>query len=80
MFYANTNHIESATNAKPTHQYGCSYLLEAVQCFEREKKAGNPRDELTMYLEAGTESVPDVISWWGVGTFYNMLIIISFVF
>jgi hypothetical protein len=64
----NTYLIESVINAMPTRRYGCSYLLEAVQSFEKEKKAGNPRDELTMYLEAGIEVVSDVISWWGVGT------------
>ena len=61
----NTYLIESVINAMPTRRYGCSYLLEAVQSFEKEKKAGNPRDELTMYLKAGIEVVSDVISWWG---------------
>ncbi len=61
-----TQNLESAADAKLTCQYGCSYLLEAVQSFEKEKKAGNPRDELTMYLEAGIKVVSDVISWWGV--------------
>ena len=71
--YTNTKLIESAADAKPTRQYGCSYLLEAVQSFEKEKKAGNPRDELTNYLEAGVEVVSDIISWWGVSTSRNTL-------
>ncbi len=68
IYYTNMNVIESqlATNMKPTPWYGCSYLLEAVQSFEKKKKAGNPQDKLTLYLEAGIESVPDIISWWGV--------------
>jgi len=81
MYYTNMNLIESqslATNTKPTPRYGCSYLLEAVQSFKKEKKAGNPRDELTLYLEAGIESVPDIISWWGVRAFNDMLKMISF--
>lgn len=41
-------------------------MLESVQSFQEEKKAGNPRDELTQYLESGIESAPDVIAWWGV--------------
>ena len=50
-------------NAKPIYRYGGSYLLESVQSFQEEKKAaGNPRDELTQYLESGVESAPDVMS------------------
>ena len=48
-------------------RYGSSFLLEAVQSFQNnEKAAGNPRDELQMYLDSGIEQTDDVIQWWGV--------------
>jgi len=68
-----TQNLESAADAKLTRRYGGSYLLEAVQSFEKEKKAGSPRDELNMYLEAGIEVVTDVISWWGVSNCNDIL-------
>ena len=51
----------------PSHCYGGSYLLDAVQSFQKEEKASSsPCDELTQYLESGPEPTDNVICWWGV--------------
>ena len=40
--------------------------MEAVQSFRQEEKAaGNPRDELKLYLESGPEVTSNVVGWWG---------------
>lgn len=51
----------------PSHRYGGSFLLDAVQSFQQEEKAsGSPRDELKQYLESGPEPTDNVVHWWGV--------------
>ena len=48
---------------------GGSFLQDAVQSFQKEEKeAGNPRDELKLYLESGVEHTTNVVKWWGVST------------
>src|ERR1700678_315932 len=64
------------TTAAPTVRYGGSFLLEAVQSFQQEEKAaGSPRDELRQYLDSGVEPTSDVILWWGVCSFFFIVIL-----
>jgi hAT family C-terminal dimerisation region len=64
--YTNTQLGEVDVNSTADVRYGGSYLLEAVQSFRQEAKAaGNPRDELKLYLESGPEVTSDVVGWWG---------------
>ncbi len=62
----NTQVGEVDANSAADVRYGGSYLLEAVQSFRQEEKAaGNPRDELKLYLESGPEVTSNVVGWWG---------------
>ena len=61
----------STSNTAPSNHYGGSFLFETVQSLQQEEKAaGNPRDELKMYLESGIEPGRTAIQYWGVCRFY----------
>ena len=70
--------LQTEAPSQPTHQYGGSYLVQAVQSLQQENLAeSSPRDKLARYLKSGPESAPDVIGWWGVSVLPSNLISFS---
>ena len=57
--------------SEPSLNYGGSFLLSTIQALQQQDQAAEgPHKELQQYLKMGTESMTDIIGWWGVSLLF----------